>query len=43
LEAIEVDAAGFGVDVHASVHDAVIALGREAGARAIRELGWHEQ
>jgi len=40
LEAIEVDAAGCGVDVHASVHDAVVALGQEAGARAVRELAW---
>jgi hypothetical protein len=42
LEAIEVDAAGCGVDVHASVHDAVMALGHEAGVRAVRELTWIE-
>jgi hypothetical protein len=38
LEAIDVDAAGCGVDVHTAVHDAVVTLGREAGARAVREL-----
>ena len=42
LEAIDTDAAGCGVDVHVWVHDAVVALGREAGARAVRELAWSE-
>jgi hypothetical protein len=43
LEAIEVDAAGCGVDVHASVRDAVMALGHEAGVRAVRELAWGDE
>ena len=40
LEAIEVDAAGFGVDVHASVHDAVIArVARRAPGRSANSAG----